>query len=150
LFQYYEDDGTIRDVGSGDVNDYIREIAGEEFTAKDFRTWAGTVLAACALCEQQRFKSGAEARRNLKKAVESVAERLGNTVAVCRKCYIHPAVFDAYLQESLSVKSASPGRLRPEEAAVLTLLKRASKSKVTMTLEESLEKSLREIVKKKK
>lgn len=79
------------------MNAYLREISGQDFTAKDFRTWAGTVLAAQALAEVERFSSTAQARRNIVKAIESVAKRLGNTRAVCRKCYIHPAILDAYM-----------------------------------------------------
>ena len=80
------------DIGSGDVNEYLRQISGQDFTAKDFRTWAGTALAAKALKEFEDFDTKAAARRNVTKAIERVAERLGNTKAVCRKCYIHPAV----------------------------------------------------------
>src|SRR6185436_409190 len=90
LFQYYDDAGELRTVGSADVNQYVREAAGEDFTAKDFRTWAGTMLAAEAL-QGSEFSSGKEAQRNIKTAVASVAGRLGNTVAVCRKSYIHPS-----------------------------------------------------------
>jgi DNA topoisomerase-1 len=131
LFQYLDDGGEVRDVKSDDVNVYLREIAGEEFTAKDFRTWAGTVLAACALQEFEAFDSKAQAKRNIVCAIEAVARRLGNTTAVCRKCYVHPAVLDAYLDGSLvhTLKQRVEGemrkglsRLRPEEAAVLALL----------------------------
>src|SRR5206468_8090253 len=85
LFQYLDENRKVTDIGSSDVNDYLREIAGEEFTAKDFRTWAGTVLAAQALLELAAFDSKAQAKRNLVKAVETVAAKLGNTKAVCRK-----------------------------------------------------------------
>lgn len=130
LFQYIDDDGARHAVTSGDVNAYLRAIAGDEFTAKDFRTWAGTVLATLALQEFERFDSNAEAKRNIVRAVERVAERLGNTPAVCRKCYIHPAVLDAYLEgtmlESLRARTADMAEgiagLSPEEAAVLALL----------------------------
>jgi DNA topoisomerase-1 len=101
LFQYLDDDGKVHDVASTDVNEYLREITGQEFTAKDFRTWAGTALAAQALEEFEDFDTKAAAKRNITKAIEHVAERLGNTKAVCRKCYIHPAVIDAYLDRSL-------------------------------------------------
>jgi DNA topoisomerase-1 len=97
LFQYVDDDGAHQRVDSEDVNAYLRDIAGEEFTAKDFRTWAGTVLAALALAELEGFASQRQARRNIVRAVESVARRLGNTPAICRKGYVHPAVIDAYL-----------------------------------------------------
>jgi DNA topoisomerase-1 len=131
LFQYVDDGGATRAVDSADVNEYLREAAGEEFTAKDFRTWAGTVLAARALEEFRAFDSEAQARRNVVAAVESVAKRLGNTPSVCRKCYVHPAVVDAYLDgtllESLGRRverelTGRLGELGPEEAAVLAFL----------------------------
>lgn len=129
LFGYVDDNGQVRDVTSDDVNTYLREVAGSEFSAKDFRTWAGTVLAAVALREFQAFTSMVEARRNTLRAVESVAQLLGNTPAVCRKCYVHPAIFDTYLTghtiEALrrTRPRQSPTRLRPEEKAVLQLIR---------------------------
>lgn len=123
----------VRDVGSQDVNEYLREISSEDFTAKDFRTWAGTVLAAKVLQEFKEFDSQAAAKRNVLRAIEHVAGRLGNTKAVCRKCYIHPAVIDAYLEKSLieTVREETERELReelkslpPEEAAVLALLRK--------------------------
>lgn len=131
LFQYRDDDGVLHDVTSADVNAYLREIAGREITAKDFRTWAGTVLAALALQEFQRFDSQAAAKRNVKAAIERVASRLGNTPTICRKCYVHPAILDSYLDGALilEAKAAAQAELRediaglqPEEAAVLALL----------------------------
>jgi DNA topoisomerase I len=131
LFQWMDEDDLVHDVNSADVNDYLHENAGDEFTAKDFRTWAGTVLAARALQEFQMFDSQAQAKRNVVQAIESVARRLGNTRAVCRKCYVHPAVVEAYLDGSLlrtlrrRVESEIKGslrELRPEEAAVLAFL----------------------------
>ncbi|HEX7449148.1 MAG TPA: hypothetical protein VF306_16460 [Pirellulales bacterium] len=133
LFAYEADDGQVYDVGSSDVNDYLREITGQDFTAKDFRTWAGTALAAQALKEFEDFDSQAAAKRNITRAIERVAQRLGNTKTVCRKCYIHPAVIDAYLDRSLAaaVKQRAAqelrkriGQLSGEEAAVLALLQR--------------------------
>src|SRR5206468_10448092 len=100
LFQYVDDDGEVHDVGSEDVNDYLREVTGQEFTAKDFRTWAGTVMAALALAELGPFRSQRQAKKNVVSAIEQVAERLGNTPAVCRRCYVHPQVIDAYLDGS--------------------------------------------------
>ena len=97
LFQYVDEEGKRQTICSDDVNSYLREISGEDFTAKDFRTWAGTVLAAQALARLQRFKTQREAKRNVLKAIECVASRLGNTRAVCRKAYIHPAIFAAYM-----------------------------------------------------
>jgi DNA topoisomerase-1 len=131
LFEYVDGNNEVRDIGSADVNDYLHEIAGQEFSAKDFRTWAGTVLAARALDEFQDFDSQAAARRNITRAIERVAERLGNTRAVCRKCYIHPAVIDAYMDRSLmkTLKARTEHELRhslpaisAEEGAVLALL----------------------------
>jgi DNA topoisomerase-1 len=133
LFQFVDEKGDVRDVGSHDVNEYLRELSGEDFTAKDFRTWAGTVLAAKILQEFKEFDSQAVAKRNVVRAIEHVAGRLGNTKAVCRKCYIHPAVIDAYLEKSLiETVREETGRelreelksLRPEEAAVLALLRK--------------------------
>ena len=132
LFQYLDDAGNVQGIGSADVNDYLREISGEDFTAKDFRTWAGTVLAALALEEFEQFDSGAQAKQNVVRAIESVAKRLGNTPAVCRKCYIHPAVLESYMDGSMlntlkqradQETAESLPKLRAEEAAVLTLLR---------------------------
>ena len=132
LFQYVDESGQLRDVTSSDVNDYLREISGSDFTAKDFRTWAGTVLAALALQEFQKFDSHAQAKRNIVQAIESVAARLGNTPTICRKCYVHPHILEGYLDGTLQRAlrrraqrlSSSLRRLRPEEAAVLALLQR--------------------------
>lgn len=131
LFQYVHNQGQRRAVSSEDVNAYLRGITGRDFTSKDFRTWAGTVLAACALQEFHAFDSQAEAKRNIVRAIEEVAKRLGNTRAVCKKCYVHPVVLDAYLDGSLvhtlrrrveKEMRESLENLRPEEAAVLALL----------------------------
>lgn len=130
LFSYLDDDGQACDIGSADVNDYLRQVMGRDFTAKDFRTWAGTVLAAQALSECPDFASQAAAKRNITQAIERVAARLGNTKAVCRKCYIHPAVIDAYLDRSmieiLEQRAEEQPRtsLPAKEAAVLALLQR--------------------------
>jgi DNA topoisomerase-1 len=128
LFQYLAEDGRRRAVESADVNAYVREVAGGDFTAKDFRTWAGTVLAAWALHELAA--GGAKpSKRSVVRAIESVASRLGNTTTVCRKCYVHPAVVDAYLDGSLPATlegrfSAEARRsgLPADEARVLQLL----------------------------
>ncbi len=131
LFEYIDEDGTVQELNSEAVNDYLREITGHDFTAKDFRTWAGTVLAALALQEFEAFDSQTQAKKNVVSAIQRVAERLGNTPAVCRKCYVHPSVLDAYLDGSMieSLKrrtkeemDESLGDLRPEEAAVMALL----------------------------
>jgi DNA topoisomerase-1 len=132
LFQYKDERGHVRDVGSGDVNQYLREVTGDAFSAKDFRTWAATVLAAQALDEPRHFESAAEAERNIKAAVDAVAGLLGNTRAVCRRSYIHPEVLNAYLDHSLTQalrtramgRRRSASRMSRAEAAVLTLLQR--------------------------
>jgi DNA topoisomerase I len=132
LFQYEDDDGTLRNVESADVNEYLKRISGQDFTAKDFRTWAGTVLAAVALKELSAFDSQAAAKRNIVQAVKNVATRLGNTPTVCRKCYVHPQIFDAYLDghlaDTLTQRAERQlreelGDLSSEEAAVLMLLR---------------------------
>ena len=132
LFQYVDDEGDQQSIDSSDVNAYLREISGQDFTAKDFRTWAGTVLAALALQEFEEFDSDAQAKRNIVRAIEAVAERLGNTPAVCRKCYVHPAVIEAYVdgtmldtlrQRTEAEVTSSLADLAPEEAAVLALLR---------------------------
>jgi DNA topoisomerase-1 len=127
LFQYVDENGQIRDVTSQDVNDYLREIAGDDFTAKDFRTWGGTVLAAIALGKQQAFETKKQAKANVKTAICAVAELLGNTPAVCRKCYVHPGIVQAYLDRIRiaglnGAKSLQPPNLRRAEAAVLKFL----------------------------
>jgi len=135
LFQYVDDDGRRQAVDSADVNAYLRAISGQDFTAKDFRTWAGTVLAAKALAEAARFRSNTEAKRNIVRAIESVARKLGNTTAVCRKCYIHPAILDAYMDgatiqtvRTRAMKLArTRGALTSEEAAVVGMLERRLK-----------------------
>jgi DNA topoisomerase I len=132
LIQYVDEEGNCRDVTSTDVNDYLREITGKDITAKDFRTWAGTVLAAMALNELESFDNDAQAKRNLRTAIEKVSARLGNTPTICRKCYVHPEVLDAYMDGNLvlELKSKAESELRsglenlkPEEAAVLALLR---------------------------
>src|SRR5213595_3946912 len=99
LFQYVSDEGEARDITSQDVNDYLREITNENFTAKDFRTWGGTVLATIALNAQGEFETKKQAKANVKTAICAVAELLGNTAAICRKCYVHPAIIEAYRNE---------------------------------------------------
>jgi DNA topoisomerase-1 len=132
LFQYYDEDGDRHAITSDDVNAYLKEITGEDYTSKDFRTWAGTVLAAQMLKDFEKVDSSAKAKKNIVSAVEAVAKRLGNTKAVCRKCYIHPAIFDAYLDGSM-VKAVADRAQRAArkaadfteaEAAVLGLLQR--------------------------
>ena len=131
LFQYVDEEGHRHTVGSSDVNDYLREISGEEITAKDFRTWAGTFLAALALREVVPV-AGSSLKSTLLRAVEQVSRHLGNTAAVCRKCYIHPAIFDGYLDGTLvktlerrvrSYQSRNIDRMSAEEAAVTAFLR---------------------------
>lgn len=134
LFQYVDEDGASRAVTSGDVNGYLREISGEEVSAKDFRTWAGTVLAVLALAAAGPFETQTQSKMNVRRAIEAVATKLGNTVAVCRKCYVHPEVIDCYLEGALPVVQANgnarPLRgLPPEEKAVLTLLEKRLRPK---------------------
>jgi DNA topoisomerase I len=126
LFQYIDDDGEIRSVRSTDVNDYLREIAAAEVSAKDFRTWAGTVLAVMALGAIGPFTTQTQAKMNVRRAIEAVAAKLGNTATICRKCYIHPQVVALYLEGTLPLVRAGDGRsssgLPREEAAVLRIL----------------------------
>ena len=133
LFQYVDEEGVRQTIGSGDVNDYIREITGEEFTAKDFRTWAGTLLAVAALMDLGVWTSQRQAKSNVLRAIDRVAEQLNNTRAVCRKYYVHPAVFDTYLAGTMlktlqngtngAEKSNGKGELEAQEAAVVRLLR---------------------------
>jgi len=102
LFQYVDEGGEPHTIDSADVNAYLREISGEDFTAKDFRTWSGTVLASRALREFEAFGSETQAKKNVVQAIKAVAERLGNTPAVCRKCYVHPAVLECYMAGKLA------------------------------------------------
>ena len=138
VFQYLNGDGERRKITSDDVNEYLREITGEEFTAKDFRTWAGTVLAAMALNAQEAFKNKTQAKKNVKDAIAAVAKILGNTPTVCRKCYVHPAVLETYLSgamiEGLKQKTEETlagklHNLRAEEAAVMSFLQARLKKK---------------------
>jgi DNA topoisomerase I len=129
LFQYVDEEEVRQTIGSGDVNDYIREISGEEFTAKDFRTWAGTLLAVAALSEVGAFTTQRQAKSNVLRAIDRVAEQLNNTRAVCRKYYVHPAVFETYLAGTMvdalhnGTKEAAKSALAEEEASVVRLLR---------------------------
>jgi DNA topoisomerase I len=133
LFEYKDEAGKIRDLASDDINTYLREIGGEEYTAKDFRTWAGTVLAAIALREFEAVKGKTEAIKNIRTAIAAVAQVLGNTPAVCRKCYIHPEVLSSYLdgrtistveQRIAKQINRSFSKLKTDEVAVIALLRR--------------------------
>jgi DNA topoisomerase I len=132
LFQYLDDDGERRTVDSDDVNNYLREITGEDITAKDFRTWAATHLAAQALREFEQFDSEAKRKKAIVDAVKKVASHLGNTPAICRRSYIHPAVLDGYLDGTLLQGLANETQryleenihgMKPEEAAVTAFLR---------------------------
>jgi DNA topoisomerase-1 len=133
LFQYLDENGEQREVTSGDINAYLKEISGSDITAKDFRTWNGTVLAALALSEYEKVDSEAAAKRNIRSAIEAVSARLGNTPTICRKCYIHPEILESYLSQSLALQALESAeaelrddlaQLRPEEALVLAFLQR--------------------------
>jgi DNA topoisomerase-1 len=122
LFQYVDDEGDPHNITSQDVNEYLREITGEDFTAKDFRTWAGTVLAAIALSAAGEFETKKRAKANIKNAIEAVAKILGNTSAICRQCYIHPIVLETYLNGN-SLDGLKQGTEKElAQAAVLKLL----------------------------
>jgi DNA topoisomerase-1 len=136
LFQYIDDDGELHAIDSQDVNEYLKEITHEDITAKDFRTWNGTVLAAEALLAALRGGGPrGRSKRVVTRCIDAVAQRLGNTKTVCRKCYVHPAVVEAYLDGTLAAALAAGRRasasrsgssetgLRPEEAAVLAFLR---------------------------
>jgi DNA topoisomerase I len=131
LFQYMNENGALRTVESSDVNTYLRQVSGQDLTAKDFRTWGGTVVATNALEDLGVFESETQSKKNVVEAIKMTAKQLGNTPAICRKCYVHPGLIDAYLDGSLlnffkqyderTKKPAMEG-LRPDEARVLAFL----------------------------
>ena len=132
LFKWVDEAGGVHDVTSGDVNAYLQEVTGEAFTAKDFRTWTGTVLAAAALCRLAGTGTAAQARKNIAAAISDVSQRLGNTPSVCRKCYVHPEIVAAYMDGSLIAGIAGEideslratyQRLRDDEVRVLIFLR---------------------------
>lgn len=135
LFQYLDEVGKRQKITSTEVNAYLRDVSGQNVTAKDFRTWTGTVLAALALAEYEKCDGQAAAKRNIREAIERVSARLGNTPTICRKCYVHPQVIDAYLADELKLELREeieddlqhPG-LRPEERQVLEFLKKRLKA----------------------
>ncbi len=136
LFEYVDPRGRIRGIGSGDVNEYLRRISGQDISAKDFRTWAGTFLAAKELQQVAKSESNARTKRQIKQAVEQVATVLGNTTTVCRKCYIHPEIIAAFLDHSLNKALLRHARrktngdlagLTADESAVLALLEQRAK-----------------------
>lgn len=146
LFAYLDEEGQPCDVTSDDVNTYLREISGRDITAKDFRTWAGTVMAALALHELESADTASTAKKNLKSAIEQVALRLGNTPTICRKCYVHPEILDAYvsgglllqIKEEVEAELQETTGLRADEVAVLNLLE----ERLTRTVEQALGDSL--------
>ncbi len=148
LFQYLDEDGNAVPIDSADVNDYIREATGAEFTAKDFRTWVGTVECGATLTALQAAASPAERKRNLKIALERVASQLGNTVAVCRKASVHPEIIDAYLDTgklklTKPKKPPADGGLLPEELAVLQFLDKRVRARGSVGTQELLRASVK-------
>ena len=128
LFQYVDEDGERQVVTSADVNAYLKSVSGVAITAKDFRTWNGTVMAAMALASSEAADSKALAKKTVTRAIEQVSARLGNTPTICRKCYIHPQIVTAYLDGELRLEfedqiECESEALRPEESAVLTFLR---------------------------
>ncbi len=132
LFQYVDKDGTHHSIDSSDVNEYLREISMQDFTAKDFRTWAGTLLAARALSEYEAAESPTRCKKTITEVIKAVAKELGNTPAICRKCYVHPAILDAYTDGALlqslrrraePAASQASQALREEETAMMDFLR---------------------------
>jgi DNA topoisomerase-1 len=133
IFKYYDDDGGVRDVKSRDLNAYVKEVMGPQFTAKDFRTWAGTLVAAVKLAELGATEDLKAAEKNVVQAVDAVAQRLGNTRAIARSSYVSPRVIDHYLEGSViayyserieEIIAAEQGDLTEGEKALLELLQR--------------------------
>ena len=126
LFQYYDQDGNRRTIGSADVNQYLKDCTGQDFTAKDFRAWAGTVHALCAFRNAGPFETEAECKKKVIEVIDSVAEKLGNTRSVCKKYYIHPNVIAAYCARKLDKYNCRAGRseygLNADEKALIKLL----------------------------
>ncbi|MGZ3582941.1 MAG: DNA topoisomerase IB, partial [Ktedonobacterales bacterium] len=148
LFEYLDYDGKVRSVESFDLNTYQREISRQEITAKYFRTWAGTVITAYTLTQFEPYTSETQAKKNIAQAIKAASQRLGNTPAICRKCYVHPGILDSYLDGSLlqaeqtierSIDAYAVDGLRPEEGKVLALLRR---------LEDQAQHRIRETAKK--
>jgi DNA topoisomerase-1 len=138
LFQYLDDDGRRQSVDAGDINEYLRRITGRQVTAKDFRTWAGTTLAAAALRELGSFTSEKQAKAKIVAAIDQISQRLGNTRAVCRKYYVHPVILEAYM-EGITIPptpsdvrplrtNGSPAALRRDEVAVVELLRKRGRA----------------------
>ncbi|SRR5579883_484854 len=142
LFQYRDEAGQYQAIDSGDINDYLRTISGQDFTAKDFRTWAGTVLAASELADIGTFTSATIAKKNIVQAIKTVAAHLGNRPATCRKYYVHPAVLEAYMDETLhqimqkhaDTLIENSHALKPEELAVVAMLEQ----QLTLELQQQI------------
>ena len=132
IFKYYDESGDRHFVDSGDVNEYLQQITKKDFTAKDFRTWAGTLLAAIELDRLGEFDSEKQAQKNVTEAIKNVAQQLGNRPATCRKYYVHPAIIEAYKDGSLLIQisqtadlKSEPNQLNPEEKVVLKIIQQA-------------------------
>jgi DNA topoisomerase-1 len=141
-----DDDGTTHPIDSADVNDYIREIAGEAFTAKDFRTWVGTVNCAMILAQSDAAETAAERKQRVADAIKEVANRLGNTPTVCRKCYVHPEIITAYSDEGtlkMVTTVKARGGLLPEERFVISLLRKRAKEGLEGRTMRQLKRSIR-------
>ncbi|HEY2383831.1 MAG TPA: DNA topoisomerase IB [Terriglobia bacterium] len=136
LFQYIDETGERHAVSSTDVNEYLRETAGDDFTAKDFRTWAGTTLAVEAFGRRPAFKTQKEGKRRIAEVLDEVAQKLGNTVAVCRKCYVHPGVFESYVRHTLTRPAA--------ERDFARMIREWSKPKQRLTLTQALKESVKQ------
>lgn len=127
LFQYVDDYGELHAVDSSDVNGYLHQVSGASFSAKDFRTWAGTVQTALALAEMGPFTSETQAKRNIVEAIKRTAKQLGNRPATCRNYYVHPAIMESYMEGSLvdaMAKRHSGGALHPEEQCVVEVIRK--------------------------
>lgn len=146
LFEYIDDDGTSRAIDSSDVNEYIRDISGDEFSAKDFRTWLGTVTCAMLLAQEEAAETVTDRKQRVVNVIKDVANRLGNTPAVCRKCYVHPYVLEAYMEGGrldLGRKVRHTAGLLPEERFVLALLRERAKETDAGRTMRQLQQSLR-------
>lgn len=146
LFQYVDDDGATHAVDSSDVNEYIRAISADDFSAKDFRTWLGTVTCATLLTQQDGAQTQADRKQRLAAVIKDVAKRLGNTPSVCRKCYVHPHVLDAYLEHGalhIGREMRHTEGLLAEERFVLALLRERAKETDSDRTVRQLKQSLR-------
>ncbi len=151
LFEYVDDDGSTHAIDSSDVNDYIREISGDDFSAKDFRTWVGTVACAILLAQEHEAQSQNERKTHVAAVIKDVAKRLGNTPAVCRKCYVHPGLLDAYMEGGrldMQRKVRHTEGLLPEEQFVLALLHERARETDSSRTMRRLQQSLRKRKKK--